>query len=118
MDDDMDRADREKVSLSGDHRVLSALNEYRHKVTMAIEDSINSYVSLRKVKVRIAGITLAGGGSLIRGLPETLQAHFRIPVMPALFETNIAGDYSEFHTGKVTNADFRAAVGLGMGALV
>lgn len=118
MDDDLDRADREKVSLSSDHRVLSAMNEYRVKVTLAIEEAINSYVSLRKVKVRIAGITLAGGGSLVHGLPETLQAHFRIPVMPALFETHIAGDYSEWHTGKVTNSDFRAAVGLGMGALV
>lgn len=118
MDDDLDRADREKVSLSADHRVLSALNEYRHTVTMAIEEAITSYITLRKVKVRIAGITLAGGGSLVRGLPETLQAHFRMPVVPALYETNIAGDYSEFHTGKVTNADFRAAVGLGMGALV
>lgn len=118
QDDDLERADREKVSLSADHRVLTALNEYRHKVTMAIEEAIHSYVSLRKVKVRVAGITLAGGGSLVHGLPEALTAHFRIPVVSAQFEPHIAGDHTPFHSGKVTNADYRAAVGLGMGSLV
>lgn len=118
MDDDMDRADREKVSLSTDHRVLTALNEHRHKVTVSIEEAIHSYVSLRKVKVRVAGITLAGGGSLIHGLPEALTGHFGIPVVSAHFEPHIAGDHQPFHQGKVLSADYRAAVGLGMGALV
>lgn len=118
MDDDMDRVDREKVSFSSDHRVLHAMNDYRYKVTMAVEHAISSYVSLRKVKVRVAGLTLAGGGSLVHGLPEALSAHFKMPVVSAQFETHIAGDYEAFHTGRVTSADYRAAVGLGMGALV
>lgn len=118
--DDPDKIHEAKTTPSGDPVIHKALQEYAFKVFNAITEAIMNYEATRPdVGAKIQGITLTGGGALLRTLPKTLQNSFRVPVEIGALDTAIAGEDLQRYTpnGK-SNACCAAAVGLAMGATV
>ncbi|QOD05719.1 pilus assembly protein PilM [Pseudarthrobacter sp. BIM B-2242] len=118
--DDPEKIHEAKTTPSGDPVIHKALQDYAFKVFTAIQEAIISYEVARPDSgAKIQGITLTGGGALLRTLPKTLQNSFRVPVEIGVLDESIAGEDLQRYTpnGK-SNACCAAAVGLAMGATV
>jgi len=119
-DDDMPANDLVKANLSSvsEAKALSAASEYNVVAERAINNAIRNYLNERQTSVPIAGITLIGGGALIRGLQEHLEEAFGIPVRNAEFDPAIQGEPIRYKADEPLSTDYAVAVGLGMGARV
>ncbi len=118
LDDDRERTNREKATISQDYRVNLALDEYIFQVQNAISAAIASYLQRRKTEeATIAGITLIGGGALVNKMRENLQVGLRSRVIVGKFDPAIGGKPERYHLGKILSHDYAVAVGLALGAV-
>lgn len=117
--DDPEKIHEAKTTPTGDPIIHKALQDYAFKVFTAISEAILNYDATRPEKEKIQGITLTGGGALLRTLAKTLQNSFRVPVEIGTLDGSIGGEDLQRYTpnGK-SNACCAAAVGLAMGATV
>lgn len=119
LDDDVDAILSAKTVPSADPRVHGALQDYAFKVFTAIQEAIVSYtLNHPEREQKIQGITLTGGGALLRTLPGTLKNSFRVPVEIGALDTAVAGEAERYNTDQKMSACYAAAVGLALGATV
>lgn len=117
QDDDPAILQSAKLNPVGD-LAYKAIMEYSFKVYTAISEAIFSYTSHHPEKQNIEGITLTGGGALLRTLPATLQNSFGVPVQVGVMDPAVLGEAERYNTEQKLSACYAAAVGLGMGATV
>lgn len=116
--DDKDKIYEAKVS-SGNPAAHKAIQDYAFKVFTAIQEAIYSYeVSRPDIGAKIQGITLTGGGALLRTLPKTLQNSFLVPVEIAVLDDGVGGEAQRYTPNGKLSSCCAAAVGLAMGATV
>jgi len=119
LDDDAELIQASKTMASADERVHGAILEYSFKVYTAIQEAILSYTdSHPELEPKVQGITLTGGGSLLRTLAATLKNSFRVPVEIGTLDTAVTGEAVRYNTDQKMSACYAAAVGLAMGATV
>lgn len=119
-DDDMVTTELVKAAMSSvsDPRAKSAVDDYNHLAVQAISNAVRSYAVQQNANIMIAGVTLIGGGSLIRGLTEKLEEAFGMPVRNGEYDPAILGEPIRYLAEQPLSTDYAVAVGLGMGARV
>jgi type IV pilus assembly protein PilM len=117
--DDKEKIHEAKTVAAANPVAHKAIQEYSFKVFTAIQEAIFSYeVNRPDVGAKIQGITLTGGGALLRTLPKTLQNSFLVPVEIGVLDAGVAGEAQRYTPNGKLSACCAAAVGLAMGATV